>query len=87
MYQDVITMSTVRIPISDTASNNLKRLSRQKQSIIRSRISSILEEEIKNETLFDLNDYQDVMNMTDREMLLTFGEEYLKNKGWVASGK
>jgi mRNA-degrading endonuclease RelE of RelBE toxin-antitoxin system len=80
-------MSTVRIPISDTASNNLKRLSRQKQSIIRSRISSILEEEIKNETLFDLNDYQDVMNMTDREMLLTFGEEYLKNKGWVASGK
>ncbi|MCP9756297.1 hypothetical protein EGI26_14125 [Lacihabitans sp. CCS-44] len=80
-------MSTVRIPISDTASNTLKRLSRQKQSIIRSRISSILEEEIKNETSFDLNDYQDVMNMTDREMLLTFGEEYLKNKGWVASEK
>ena len=70
-------MSTIRIPISDTASNTLKRLSRQKQSIIRSRISSILEEEIKNETLFDLNDYQDVMNMTDREMLLTFGEDYL----------
>ncbi|MCP9764735.1 hypothetical protein [Lacihabitans soyangensis] len=80
-------MSTIRIPISDTASNTLKRLSRQKQSIIRSRISSILEEEIKNETLFDLNDYQDVMNMTDREMLLTFGEDYLQNKGWVASGK
>lgn len=80
-------MSTVRIPISDTASNTLKRLSRQKQSIIRSRISSILEAEIKNETLFDLNDYQDVMNMTDKEMFSTFGEEYLLSKGWVASGK
>ena len=80
-------MSTVRIPISDTAINTLKSLSRQKQSIIRSRISSILEEEIKNETLFNLNDYQQVMDFTDREMLLTFGEDYLLDKGWLASGK
>lgn len=80
-------MSIVRIPISDTASNTLKRFSRQKQLTIRSRISEILEKEIKNEMVFDLNDYQDVMNMTDKEMLSTFGEDYLLNKGWVASEK
>lgn len=78
-------MSTVRIPISDIAGNSLKKMPKEKQSAIRNRISSLLEQEINKSEQFDLNDFQEVMEMSNQDMILTFGEEYLRKNNWLPS--
>ncbi len=76
-------MNAVRISISDTAVARFRRLPRQKQQLLKDKVAAMLEQELaQTETSGgNLSDFQSAMGMSDTDMVLTFGEDYLNEKG------
>ena len=86
-------MTTLEIPVSPAAAPLLGRISPQDWEALRKYLSGMLELELKKiqppqagapstGLSFSLRDFQEAMGMTDEDMVLTFGLEYLQSKNW-----
>jgi hypothetical protein len=77
-------MNVVRIPVSERAAKRFRTLPKQEQNVLASKVTAMLEQELAQleTTSGNLTDFQDAMGMTNRDMILTFGEAYLTEKNW-----
>lgn len=80
-------MGVLQISVSDQAANLLQRLPPPELEVLKRQMTAWLEAKLQvqqDNNVFTLADFQEAMEMTDEDMVLTFGEEYLLANNWKA---
>ncbi|GAB3639920.1 hypothetical protein [Spirosoma arcticum] len=80
-------MNAVQIPLSEPAIERFQQLPKPKQALLKIKVAALLEQELglAATTSEHLTAFQEAMQMTDEDMLLTFGADYLSARNWVAT--
>lgn len=77
-------MTTVQIPISEQVAQRFRSLPGPQQQAITNKVTSLLIQELEQieAPTGTLSDFQEAMQMSDDDMRLTFGDEYLTQRHW-----
>lgn len=77
-------MATVQIPTTEQVAQRFSNLSRPQQQAITDKVTSLLIQELEqvDASSGTLIDFQEAMQMSDDDMRLTFGDEYLTQRRW-----
>jgi len=80
-------MNTISIPVSQGLVERFRQLPTQKQKLLKAKVATLLEQELAPSGATDMNltDFQEAMNMSNNDMVLTFGEVYLNQRSWVST--
>lgn len=80
-------MNTISIPVSQGLIERFRQLPTQKQKLLKAKVATLLEQELTPSVATDMNltDFQEAMNMSNDDMVLTFGEAYLSQRNWVST--
>ncbi|PRY34623.1 hypothetical protein CLV58_11616 [Spirosoma oryzae] len=80
-------MTTVQIPITEQVAQRFQQLPRPQQQAITDKVALLLIQELNRVDVpaGTLHDFQDAMRMSDEDMRLTFGNDYLIQHNWQAT--
>lgn len=80
-------MTMVQIPITEQIAQRFHQLPRPQQQAITDKVALLLTQELNRVDIpaGTLHDFQDAMQMSDEDMRLTFGNDYLIRHNWQAT--
>lgn len=76
-------MNVLTIPLSKPAIERFRQLPKPEQTLLKNKVAALLEQALANSTVENMAVFQEAMQMSNDDMLLTFGADYLSARNWV----